>query len=129
MSIFSTAAELVQTNQNMTVSVHFLNQFFGVTKLLIALFGALAILIGAVLSAYRYALYRFFNAQKFTVDAIRLDLARTIILGLEFFVASDVIETTIAPDFTSLGILGLLVLIRTFLNFSLQKEVERLSYK
>jgi uncharacterized membrane protein len=127
MSVLSTVAQLAQGNQNFALSVAWLKQFFGGIKLLIAFFGAIAILFGAVLSAYRYFFYRFSSSQKFTTDTIRLDLARSIILGLEFFVASDVIETTIAPDFSSLGILGLLVLIRTFLNFTLQKEVERLS--
>ncbi len=127
MSVLSTVVQLAQGNQNFALSVAWLKQFFGGIKLLIAFFGAIAILFGAVLSAYRYFVYRFSSSQKFTTDTIRLDLARSIILGLEFFVASDVIETTIAPDFSSLGILGLLVLIRTFLNFTLQKEVERLS--
>jgi uncharacterized membrane protein len=76
---------------------------------------------------YRYALYRFINPIKTNLNNIRLDLARTIILGLEFYIASDVIETTITPDFQSLGILCVLVIIRTILNFSLHKEVKELS--
>ena len=61
------------------------------------------------------------------LNNIRLDLAKTIVLGLEFFIASDVIETTIMPDFQTLGILSVLVIIRTALNFSLHKEIKDLS--
>lgn len=127
MSILATAAQLAQGNRTMTTIIGLVNQFFAVLKTVIAIFGAMAILVGAIRAAFRYMRYRFFSDQTISIDGIRLDLASTIILGLEFFVAGDVIETTIAPDFTSLGILGVLVIIRTFLNYTLQKEVQRLT--
>ena len=47
-----------------------------------------------------------------------------ILLGLEFLVAADIIRTVaIEPTFTSLGVLGLIFLIRTFLSFSLELEI------
>ncbi|MCD6046823.1 MAG: conserved putative rane protein [Gammaproteobacteria bacterium] len=127
MTIITTVTQLVQGNPKMLETVSYVNQFFASIKTLIAVFGALAILVGALLAVVRYIRYRFFSNEKISIDGIRLDLASTIILGLEFFVASDVIETTIAPDFSSLGVLGLLVVIRTFLNYTLQKEVQKLS--
>jgi uncharacterized membrane protein len=127
VTIITTVTQLVQGNPKMVETVSYINQFFAGIKTLIAVFGALAILMGAVLAVVRYIRYRFFHNEKISIDGIRLDLASTIILGLEFFVASDVIETTIAPDFSSLGVLGLLVVIRTFLNYTLQKEVQKLS--
>jgi Protein of unknown function (DUF1622) len=46
-------------------------------------------------------------------------------LGLEFFVAADVIRTvTMALTFTNIGILGAIILTRTFLNWSLVVEME-----
>ncbi|OJU80238.1 MAG: hypothetical protein BGO10_01710 [Chlamydia sp. 32-24] len=91
--------------------------------------GTVIILTGAL-----YALYQFIlqiknvkvKNQTLNFDLIRLDLGRSIILGLEFIVASDVIETTTAPDYYSLGILGGIVLIRTFLNYSLNKDITQL---
>src|SRR2546426_6050696 len=54
----------------------------------------------------------------------RETLGRAILLGLEFLVAADIIGTVaVAPTFRNLGGLGLIVLIRTFLSFSLELEV------
>ncbi|MDP1573480.1 MAG: DUF1622 domain-containing protein [Coxiellaceae bacterium] len=127
MTLFYELANLNQAAQPLSMTGNYLNQFFVLTKLFISTFGTVAILIGAVIAIYRYLLYRFVNATKESLRAIRLDFARTIILGLEFFIASDVIETTIAPDFQSLGILCVLVIIRILLNYSLHKEVKALS--
>ena len=54
----------------------------------------------------------------------RLRLARGILLGLELLVAADIIHT-VAVDltFTSAGVLAIIVLIRTFLSFSLEVEM------
>lgn len=98
-------------------------------KRIISMIGTVIILTGAL-----YALYQFIlqiknvkvKNQTLNFDLIRLDLGRSIILGLEFIVASDVIETTTAPDYYSLGILGGIVLIRTFLNYSLNKDITQL---
>jgi uncharacterized membrane protein len=54
----------------------------------------------------------------------RQQLGRTILLGLELLVAGDIIRTVATqPTFTSVAILGLIVLIRTFLSFSLEVEL------
>jgi uncharacterized membrane protein len=54
----------------------------------------------------------------------RTTLARGILLGLEFLVAADIIGTVaVAPTLENLSVLGLIVLIRTFLSFSLQLEI------
>jgi uncharacterized membrane protein len=55
---------------------------------------------------------------------LRLYLGRTIVLGLEFLVAADIIHSVaIDPSFTSVGVLGLIVLVRTFLSWSLEVEI------
>ena len=54
----------------------------------------------------------------------REQLGRAILLGLEFLVAADIIGTVaIEPSFENLGALALIVLIRTFLSFSLELEI------
>ena len=58
-------------------------------------------------------------------ERLRANLGRAILLGLEFLVAADIIGTVaIAPSFESLGVLALIVLIRTFLSFSLEVEIK-----
>ena len=55
----------------------------------------------------------------------RQSLGRAILLGLEFLVAGDIIRTVaIAPTFSSVGVLGAIVVIRTFLSVALQVETE-----
>jgi uncharacterized membrane protein len=55
----------------------------------------------------------------------RRSLGRAILLGLEFLVAGDIIRTVaITPTFASVGVLGAIVLIRTFLSVALQVETE-----
>jgi uncharacterized membrane protein len=54
----------------------------------------------------------------------RIDLSRAILLGLEFLVAGDIIRTVaVVPTFSSVGLLAAVVLIRTFLSFSLEIEI------
>jgi uncharacterized membrane protein len=56
---------------------------------------------------------------------LRQRLGRAILLGLELLVAADIIRTVaVTPTFTSAGVLGVIVVIRTFLSFSLEVELE-----
>ena len=58
-------------------------------------------------------------------EELRRSLGRSILLGLEILVAADIIRTiAITPTFTSVGVLGLIVVVRTFLSFSLEAELD-----
>ena len=55
---------------------------------------------------------------------LRLYLGRSIVVGLEILIAADIIRSVVIdPTFTSVGVLGLIVLIRTFLSWSLDVEI------
>jgi len=55
---------------------------------------------------------------------LREQMGRSILLGLEFLIAGDIIRTVaVTPDLRSLAVLGGIVAIRTFLSFTLQLEV------
>jgi uncharacterized membrane protein len=59
------------------------------------------------------------------ISTFRTDLGRAILLGLEFLVAADIVHTVaIDPTLESLAVLAGIVLIRTFLSFSLEVEIE-----
>lgn len=59
------------------------------------------------------------------VGAFRTNLGQAILLGLEFLVAADIINTVgVEPTLRSLAVLAGIVLIRTFLSFSLEVEIE-----
>ena len=54
----------------------------------------------------------------------RRRLGRSILLGLELLVAGDIIRTVaVSPTYTSVGVLAVIVAIRTFLSFSLELEI------
>jgi uncharacterized membrane protein len=56
---------------------------------------------------------------------LRESIGGSLLLGLEILVAADLIKTVaVAPTVDNVLVLGLIVLIRTFLSFSLQIEIE-----
>jgi uncharacterized membrane protein len=56
----------------------------------------------------------------------KVEMGRSLLLGLEFLVAGDVVRTVaLDPTLTNVAVLGLLVLVRTFLSWSLVVEMER----
>ncbi|MFY9336366.1 MAG: DUF1622 domain-containing protein [Mycobacterium sp.] len=85
--------------------------------------GVATIAIGALISAAG-ALSRLRRKSGDVYRVFREQLGRSILLGLEFLVAADIIRTVaITPNASSVAVLGGIVLIRTFLSFSLQLEV------
>jgi uncharacterized membrane protein len=59
------------------------------------------------------------------VANVRSSLGRAILLGLEFLVAADIINTVaVTPTLLSVAVLAGIVIIRTFLSFSLEVEIE-----
>lgn len=55
----------------------------------------------------------------------RQSLARAILLGLEILVAADIIGTVaVAPTWSNVGVLAVIVVIRTVLSWSLEVEIE-----
>lgn len=57
--------------------------------------------------------------------ALRSNLGRSILLGLELLVAADIINTVaVQPTLESIAVLAGIVAIRTFLSFSLELEIE-----
>jgi len=61
----------------------------------------------------------------------RRNVGRAVLLGLEILVAGDIVRTVaVTPSFTSVGVLSVIVLIRTFLSMSLESEISgRLPWK
>lgn len=58
-------------------------------------------------------------------EAVREGVGRSILLGLEILIIADIVETiTIDPTLESAATLGIVVLVRTFLSFSLEVELE-----
>ena len=58
-------------------------------------------------------------------DEVRLRLARWLMLALEFALAADILRTAIAPGWEEIGKLAAIAVLRTVLNFFLQREMEQ----
>jgi uncharacterized membrane protein len=85
--------------------------------------GVAIIAIGAVFAG-GIALGRLIRKSADTYRFFRETLGRTILLGLEFLVAADIIRTVaVTPNAQSVAVLAGIVAIRTFLSFSLELEI------
>ena len=85
--------------------------------------GVLAIVLGLVMACTRFTVAGRREADGYR--QFRQALGRGILLGLEFLVAADIIRTVaVVPTLEGVLVLGLIVLIRTFLSMSLQVELE-----
>jgi hypothetical protein len=75
------------------------------------------------LGAFGVQVARGGRAQSY--EDLRRSLGCSILLGLEILVAADIIRTiAITPTFTTVGMLGLIVVVRTLLSFSLEAELD-----
>ena len=85
-----------------------------------------AVLVGGIVAVTGTTLYRARRERgSVTYRSYRHGIGRAILLGLEILVAADIIRSVaVAPTFTTVGVLGLIVIIRTLLSFSLEVELE-----
>ena len=85
--------------------------------------GTIVIVVGAVAAALS-AGRGLARHQPNVYRDFRRFLGRSILLGLELLVAADLIRTVaVTPTLRSVGVLATIVLIRTFLSFSLELEI------
>ena len=89
------------------------------------LFGVAVIVTSVILATAKFLRDMQSAMRKEAYDRYRANLGRGILLGLELLVGADIIATVTAPlTWESVGLLGVIVLIRTFLSFSLETEIE-----
>jgi uncharacterized membrane protein len=83
-----------------------------------------AVIVVGMLLATVLAVIRISRRQADVYRGYRRRVGRSILLGLEFVVAGDIIRTVaVAPTYASVGVLAVIVGIRTFLSFSLELEI------
>ena len=88
--------------------------------------GGVAILVVGSLSAFVTAALSYPRiGGRRAYEGARRNVGRAILLGLEFLIIADIVMTiTVDPTLTSAAALGVIVLVRTFLSFSLEVELE-----
>ena len=78
----------------------------------------------AALISYLVAITRS-STRHGAYERLRQTLARVILLGLEILIIGDIVRTIVVdPTLESVAVLGLIVIIRIVLSFSLEVEVE-----
>jgi uncharacterized membrane protein len=87
--------------------------------------GIVTILIGVIING-RQAMLLLHHPNDRSYIRVRTRFARALALALEFQLGADILATTVAPSYQSLGQLGAVAVIRTFLNYFLAKEIEEL---
>jgi uncharacterized membrane protein len=92
--------------------------------------GGAALIIGiAAIEAIFSGFVLFFrraeiNPNQDPKERIRLRLGRWLALALEFELAADILRTAIAPTWNEIGQLAAIIVLRTVLNYFLEKEIE-----
>ena len=96
-------------------------------RLAIETTGAVIIALGVVIALYHFARtfgrHRRPPAAADGFNGVRLALARYLALALEFQLGADILSTAVAPTWTAIGKLGAIAVIRTALNYFLEKEI------
>jgi uncharacterized membrane protein len=87
---------------------------------------AAAVIIAVAVVASTLSLHELvLPGLKPTPESVRLRLGRWLSLALEFELAADVLGTAITPTWSDIGKLAAIVVIRTAINYFLQKELEQ----
>jgi uncharacterized membrane protein len=86
--------------------------------------GVVAIILGIVYATVLVAARDTALAGDERYRRYRQGIGRAILLGLEILVAADIIRTVaVSPTFESVGVLAIIVAVRTFLSFALEVEL------
>jgi uncharacterized membrane protein len=81
--------------------------------------------VGSILAFVVFAIDLFRRPFDRAYEGVRQGVGRAILLGLEILIIADIVQTiTIDPTLVSAITLGIVVLVRTFLSFSLEIELE-----
>jgi len=101
-----------------------LTHYIDLIAKIVEVIGVLIMFFGIFFAFYRaFRLPGGFNHNTY-VD-IRQTVGKSILLGLEVLIAADIVATVVTePSLRSVIVLGIIVLIRTFLSLSLQVELE-----
>src|SRR3954453_15189802 len=87
--------------------------------------GVLVLALGSAWALVNAARHWLRGEREGTYKAARQAVGRSILLGLEILIVADIVQTvTIDPSLESAAVLGIIVLIRTFLSFSIDIELD-----
>ncbi len=87
--------------------------------------GVAVLVVGTLAAAVRYILVHLRRGGQDAYRELRKGLGQAILLALELLVAADIIRTVaVSPTLANVVVLGLIVLVRTFLSWALEVEID-----
>lgn len=92
---------------------------------ILSYFGAIVIFYGGIRAIVGVLKIEIFH-RNIDYNDVRLDFTPKILMGLEFFIAGDLIKSILEPSFNQVVILATIVAIRTIVGFSLNREISQL---
>lgn len=105
-----------------------INDILHLISQIIAILGVAVIVRGVLLITYRlFRLELKRSTQKYIFrerEVLRHQLGSHLLLGLEYLIAADIIGTISHPTLNDMALLGSIVVIRTVISHSLQREVD-----
>jgi len=107
---------------------NFPNNLLHNISIIIAMMAVSVIIWGTFITFAKW-LYFEVKRKKSTIlhkkrEELRIKLGSYILIGLEILIVADIIETIINPTIMEVALLGAIVLIRTFISYFLEKELE-----
>jgi uncharacterized membrane protein len=102
----------------------FAKQFTHMLATIIELAAAVVIAIALVKFFIRYILHILHQSEAYSNKFIRIHFGSALTLSLELLLAADILATAIAPSWDDIGKLAAIAVLRTALNFFLEKELK-----
>ena len=99
----------------------------GIVARVVAYIGAAVIVWGALLGAVGFIRAEFTRLRgrpdPMSCDTVRVRFGSYLLLGLEFLIAADIMQTVVKPTLTDVAILGGIVVIRTVISYFLNRDI------
>lgn len=92
---------------------------------LIEAFGALVIVVGSARTIVQY-LRSCIGRSSDHMSSLRIQLGQSMVMGLEFLVAADILRTALTPTWNEMLLLAALIGLRTVLNYFVELELRTL---
>jgi len=86
-------------------------------------FLGMAVIIWGILLVLKDFILKLFNDDTESKRQMRQKLGAYLVLGLEFFIAADIIRTITRPDWNEIGMLAAIIALRTILSYFLGLEI------
>ena len=94
---------------------------------ILSYFGAIVIFYGGIRAAIGVISIEILK-RKASYNDVRMDFTPKILIGLEFFIAGDLIKSIIEPNLNQVIVLAIIVAIRTVVGYSLGREIRELEH-